>query len=183
MTIQTFWKDSAGPITLNADQNFPGYTVRQIIQTGQLLRTGGRAVRVTFEASSINGLSVASAYIGRVADAGDAYDFASTPTQLKFSTANGFSIAGGASIVSDIATFSILAGKHLLVSFYVDGAGGRDSLRGVATQAGWYNYWKLANDPATVDATGYTLNSTKVIAAVKRVEIEIEYIPKVINII
>lgn len=184
MTPQTVWHDAAGPLTLNADQtNFSGYTHRQIIAAGSLNHTGLLYVRVTFAAAAAQALTIGVAYIGQAADSGDAYDFAATPTELLFSGGHGFAIAAGASIVSDQTTFSIPSGKNLIVSFYVSGDATHDDVRGVAAQSGWTNYWKLANDPATVNTSGYTLNSTKVVAAVSRIETASLFTPRMMNII
>lgn len=165
------WVNAAGPITGDGNStDWSGYTIRQVIASGQISNTGETYVRVTFESSSAQALTISKAYIGHAAAAGDAYDFESAPTELKFNTGlSGFAISSATQIVSDQTTFSIQASKNLIVSFYVSGDATRDDIRQKVTQTGWTAYYRLlANDEATVNASAYSTGAA--VLGVMRVE-------------
>ena len=164
MTTWTTAASATGDADVDAQS---GFTHRVLIASAALSGTGQQYVRVTFEASSAQALTVGNAYIGTAADAGDAYDFAAAPTTLTFSGAAGFAINAGASIVSDKIAYSITAGKNLIVSFYVSGDATHDSLRYDASIANWTDYYKEASDAATVDATGYSTVATRAYGVMK----------------
>jgi len=164
----TTWLTAAGPITGDGDvTNETGITRRQIINTAQISNTGLAFVRVTFESAAGQAWTISNAYIGHAASSGDVYDFESTPTELLFSGASGFAIALGTQKVSDQTTFTIQASKNLIISYYTSGDASHDDIRIKATQTGWTNYLKAANDPSTVNATGYTLASNAVLGVMK----------------
>ncbi|HOD52901.1 MAG TPA: hypothetical protein PKJ08_00100 [Candidatus Cloacimonadota bacterium] len=129
-----------------------GYTRRQLIPSSDISNSGRPYTRVTFNNSiSDISLSLNPVYIGQKADSGDAYDFQTTPVELKFSGSSGFSIAAGQTITSDPALFTIPTGKDLLISFYESGS----SRLSNGVKNGWNYYYKAGNDAATVNATGY----------------------------
>ncbi len=127
-------------------------------------------VRVTFKSSSDSPLTIGNAYIGQAADAGDAYDFQTTPVELLFSGVSGFAIAANTTIVSDAAVYSIPSGKNLVVSAYCSGDASHGNVMKDNTSAGWSNYYKLANDASTVNATGYISNTGAHVVAVSLIE-------------
>ena len=155
-------------------------TIRQVIAAAAISNAGLDKVRVTFRSgASGEGLSISSAYIGQAADSGDAYDFQSTPVQLKFSGNNGFDIAVNSTITSDEAVFSIPAGKNIVVSFVVDDSAA-DNTRYKATLSNYQYYLKTStDDAATVNTSGYTtgadaaaislIESTELLSQIKKV--------------
>lgn len=167
----TNWFNSAGPLT--GDENnvdWSGFTIRQLIASAQISYTGLTYVRVTFESSGAQALTIDKAYIGHAATSGDPYDFESTPTQLLFSTSAGFAINAGTQKVSDTLTFSVQASKNLIVAFHVSGDATHDDVRAKATQTGWTAYYKTSVDEAaTVNVTGYS-TSAKAALAIMRIE-------------
>lgn len=154
--VSISWVDAAGPLTGNADDNAnSGYTHRVLIAAAAISNSGLTYIRVTFESSSVEAWTIDKAYIGQAADAGDAYDFQTTPTQLLFSGSPGFAIALGTQKVSDQTTFTIPAGKNIIVSFHTSGDSSHDSIRRKTSQANWTTYYKSGDDAATINATGY----------------------------
>ena len=131
-------------------------TIRQRIAAAGLTNADRLSWRVSFTAGSTEGLNISKAYIGQVADAGDAYDFAGTPTQLLFSAAANITVGAGATAVSDAVGFTLGAGKNLLISFYIANDAAHDIGKYKAVQANWQYYFKAGDSAATVDTTGYT---------------------------
>lgn len=164
------WLNVYGPIT--GDENnvdWSGYTIRLLVNSAQISNTGLSKVRVTFESSSAQALTIDAAYIGHAAAAGDAYDYESTPTQLLFSGSGGFAISSGTQKVSDEVAFSVQSSKNLIIAYHVSGDATHDDVRAKATQTGFTSYYKSANEAGTVDVTGYS-TSAKAILGVMRVE-------------
>lgn len=155
----------------NSDGN-NGYTQVQSFAVAGLTLPGGAIVRVrvTFEASSAEGFTITNAYIGHAAGAGDAYDFSATPVQLLFSGGASAVISAGATAVSDWATFAYNKTSALLIAFYAGGGAGSDAQRYKASVANTTNYYKVANDAATVDKTGYATSAS--LAAINKIEVE-----------
>ncbi len=127
-------------------------TIRQLISSSVLQTTGTGPVRVTFGAGS-GGASLSSAYIGMAAASGDAYDFASTPVQIKFSGATSKSFSTDQSITSDPVILNVESGKNLLISFYL--TSGNVNFENYA-DVNRDIYVKAANETATVNVTGYS---------------------------
>jgi hypothetical protein len=128
------------------------YTMRQIINSAALSNTGKVQTRITFKASTTSALAISKAFIGMAAAAGDAYDFAATPTQLTFNGLTTASCAAGETIISDWVSFSVEAAKNLIISIYHSGVSG---YKYEATESNWHNYYKNGDDAATVNAVGY----------------------------
>lgn len=164
------WGDAVGPFSQTSDSaDWVGYTLLVVFDDG-IVTPGGTQVRVTFKAGSAEGGNITNAYIGHAAGAGDAYDFEAAPTQLLFSGAAGVNIGVGATVVSDPVTFTIQAAKNLIVAFRSNGDTGADSFARNLSVTGADQYHKNANDAATVDKTGYTLNSAGATVGVLRIE-------------
>jgi hypothetical protein len=144
-----------GTLTADSTAAANNTTIRIAIPSAGLSNTGQNYVRVTFRSALTEGLELNPVYIGQRATAGDDYDFAAAPTQLTFSGGSaGFSIGTNATIVSDVALFSIPAGQPLIISFYENNTS-LNGFRTGATNAG-SSYFKAGNDCTTVNATGYS---------------------------
>ena len=134
-------------------------TFRQVIDAGGLSNTGRSKTRVTFQAgTSAEGLSIGVAYIG-VAGAGDAYDFAATPTQILFSGVGNAVVPASGTLVSDEIAFTVPTSGNLVISFYVANDAANDTARYKVTVANWLYYFKAGNDAATVNTSGYTTST------------------------
>lgn len=151
--------------TLNADKNgYFTYCQRQLISSSLWSPSvsGGSQIRITFRAASGNPWNVEEAFIGEKAAAGDAYDFATTPTRITFSGANGFTITAGNALVSDAIPFVLDPTKDYIISWDNDDDGSPgSSMRALSTLSGATNYLKVTDgDAGTVDASGYSADAT-----------------------
>ena len=151
-TWQTAWSET---VSVESGSTFAGYTLVQVIPSSKITLTGGTQVRVRFKSGS-GGYAITKCYIGEGASSGDAYDFATTPTQLTFSGGSaGFTIGASTTIKSDDGiSFSIPSGKNICVSWYEATGYPQMYANPGGYTAGW-NY--VAGDSAaTVDKTGMT---------------------------
>lgn len=160
------WVDTFVPVAPNVNAgSWSGLTTRQVIAAASFTRSGDH-VRVTFVAPTDSTFVVLSAYIGlRRLVGGDSFDFETTPTELKFNNgASGFSLAAGGSIVSDATPFVLDETQTYLVSMYISTGNAR-----YLNDASYTIWYKSANEPALVDATGYT--SSGRLQAISRIEV------------
>lgn len=148
------WSDLRRLTTEISDSTgYSGYTIRCVYDPGAT--KNATKVRISFKSANSGGVVMGEAYVGKQAASGDAYDFATTPTPI---TWNGGSttctIPANTSQQSDEVNFAITSGDKLVFSFYFSGA---SSLR-IFQDPGTSDIcrYKLGNDAATVDATGYT---------------------------
>lgn len=145
----------ASPVAAGAS----GMNVRNVIEGSLLTRTGSK-VKLTFKSatSGTQSFIIDKCYIGKQASSGDAYDFASAPTQVTFNGGSaGFTIAnGGNTLTSDEIVFDF-DGSDIIVSFHTVGTTGEGFSVKTAASAAMQAYYKnAADDSATVNATGYT---------------------------
>lgn len=155
-TVSSFIWETASEWSTGASDS-PGwatYTLRVVISAA--LINPCKKMRLTLRAASANSCQIGKAYIGEAAASGDAYDFASTPTQLLFSGAGNVTIAAGASVISDVVDFVTDGTKNLVVSIYFSGT---SSIRALGTLAGWSGYYATGDSAATVNASGYTVGN------------------------
>lgn len=160
-------------ITLNADNtNFANQTFRQVFNSS-LFTNNGSALRLTFEAHSSSTTRVEAVTLNHAAASGDAYDFESAPTTVTFNDGDAFfEISSGATVVSDTITFNYDSSKNLVVAFHIANDSGKDDVRQVSGLGGNYIYYNKAggDDTATVDASGYGVDSGRV-NCISKVEI------------
>lgn len=137
-----------------------GLTTRLVFPVANLSLPSGAVTRVRalFHAASAEALTITGAYIGKKAASGDAYDFATTPTQLLFSGSGSPVITAGNSLWSDWMDLAWDKAEGLVVSVYCGGGTSSDGTR-AKTGATINGYFKSASDAATADATGYTLQT------------------------
>lgn len=153
--------ESSYDVSWALDTDYSGLqnaTMRVVFTTP--FSTSGNSFKITFEAkSSGDNFSTTACYIGEQG-AGDAYDFASSPTQITFSGAGGFDIAAGNTIESDKISFSIDSTKNYVVAYHVANNASKDDVRGKSGLGDVDSYSKTGgDDTTTVDASGYTGDS------------------------
>jgi hypothetical protein len=147
--------------TVNTDENgYNGFTfVMSFAVAGLTLPAGAiTQIRFTFQAGSTEALTITNAYVEHVAGAGDAYDFAATPVQLLWAGAASKVITANTNATTDWANFHYNKTSDLLCAFYMGGGVGSDMSRYKTAVSNVSRYNKSANDAATVNKTGYTLN-------------------------
>lgn len=141
--------DLTAALTAN-ETGWGGYTDRTCIPASALT-SGASKVRFTLGASS-SATVITNAYFQRSAGASDVSYFA-TPVQLLFSGSAGVTIAPNTNVVTDEVVMA-LGGWTGSLGIYM--AGASSLLKYNSLQGGFSNAYKLANDAATVVASGYT---------------------------
>ena len=166
------WLNVITPITGDANKlAWTGYTGRILVPTADISYLGGSQLRVTWYASSLAGFYISKAYVQHAADSGDAYDFASTPTQILFGGNAYANISAAGNITSDAFPFILIAGKNLIFSFYVEaGKETTDDIRQQSSKTGWMAYSIAGDDAATVNTTGYVTELTNIALGVFKIE-------------
>ena len=127
--------------------------------------------RVTFHAGTTAGenLTITDAYIGHKG-AGDAYDFAATPVQITFDGGNaGVTITTDTTKVSDAVNFAWDKTSDIVISTFYN-TSGADACKNLTGLSNVNQYTKVANDAATVDATGYSGPTAGRIEAITKIE-------------
>jgi|GEM_PF-484003 len=145
----------ASPVAAGAN----GLNVRNVIDGSLLTRTGNK-VKLTFKSatSGSQNFIIDKCYIGKQASSGDAYDFASAPTQVTFNGGSaGFTISnGGNTLTSDEIVFDF-DGSDIIVSFHtVSNTGEGFSVKTAASSAMQAYYKSASDDSGTVNASGYS---------------------------
>jgi hypothetical protein len=166
------WQDAFGPYTGNetSDSGWNGYTFRGIIPTAYVAVSGTK-IRVTVKNTTSNSVTIGRLYIGEKAAAGDAYDFASTPTQILFSGGASVSLTGNYETkVSDEITFSLDASKSYIYAFDNISGDGEIWLKDDMPSSTFASFYTNANDASTVNASGYTTYTTSALFLVSRIE-------------
>lgn len=146
-------------LSLDSD-GWDGYTGVERISASAMSLPSGSIIklRIKFQAASGEGFSITNAYIGHRAGSGDPYDFSATPVQLLFGGSANVDISASSEQWSDWASFSYNKTSNLLVSFYCGGGSSSDAPRYETGLTGISDYEKVANDAATVNKTGYSVN-------------------------
>lgn len=152
----TPWLVTANLTKTGGESGWNGYTLR-ILVPGSALAAGSR-VRFRLGAGTLAGglMNIGAAYFGKQAASGDPWDFAAAPTQVLFGGLSGVSISNNSERVSDEVVMAVTAEPHLL-SVYFNGA---SDVAVIGSAPGFAYYYRLANDPATVNASGYTSSAT-----------------------
>lgn len=152
--VPATWQITAQASPAGDNGGWNGYTLRMRVAPAGLAHGGGSKVRVTWKASSSSGFTIDSAYIGAGASAGDAYDFETTPTQLKFGGNAGATVLTGALLLSDETTYAVDASKPLIVSIHFSAASAVGAQLSVAN---WQGYYKSGvSEAGTVNVSGYS---------------------------
>ena len=141
----------------DTDSDWGAANRRQVIKASDVL-VNASSITIDFTAAAATaGLDIALAYIGEAAATGDAYDFASTPTQILFSGAASASLSIGETLTSDTVAYSVDSSKDLIISIGITNASAAKA-RAESPSTGNDMYYKAgaSSDAGTVDVTGYT---------------------------
>lgn len=115
--------------------------------------SSGVGVRVKMKAG--DAVTFSNVYIGHRATSGDNYDFASTPTQVTFNSGSGsIALGSGASAWSDYLEFPVNGSTDILIAYNHNNV---TNLSAKATLSGYSSWYKISDNPATVNKSGYTL--------------------------
>lgn len=140
-------------------------TVRQVISGSHLTRSGSK-VRITVDSTSSTGVTLQKMYIGRQASSGDAWDYASAPTQVTWDGGNsGFTLQNISSgKTSDEITFEVDETLNYIISFRLTSVAGTNISSETTVGTGTQTYFKATVDEvATVNVTGYTTHTDDMI--------------------
>lgn len=163
------WRTIDSWTNVDRSQPWNGYTHRVRINKSFLGGMSSTSIRLTYQSASngsYGGASTTKVYVGVAASTGDSYDFESTPVEVLFAGASGFSIALGASITSDEVALALDGTKDILIAGQT-ALGGTSSFSGYNGRSGYQAWYKYALDAATVDAAGYTVNAIEAVGVVK----------------
>lgn len=108
------WTTIADSAFASSSDNWSNYTIRTWLSRS-VLPAGATKFRVTFGASSVEGMKISKAYIGPSL----AYDFLSTPTQIFFSGNADVTIATDDTILSDETDLAYEGETELCISFHI----------------------------------------------------------------
>lgn len=124
------------------------------------------SIRITLRAHASIGMTIENSHVQHQAAAGDLYDFSTTPIQILWGGAATKLIAAGTEETSDWTTFAYNKTDPLLFSWHLanNGAGSAKENSAISNVN---SYRKLADEPATVDKTGYTAEGGVCRAVVK----------------
>lgn len=143
-----------------------GYTHRLRVRKA-LLSSPSEKIRLTYKAHpSGTGASTTAVYVGIASDSGDDYDFDGAPVEVTFGGFSGFSLAAGATILSDEIALSLDGTRDILISGQT-ASGQPGSFAGyVSRLPNWSAWYKLGADAATANASGYTKNLVDAVGVV-----------------
>lgn len=134
------------------------YTVRQLITAAEFAHNGTK-VRLTLVCAGATGTGLDSLYIGQQAAAGNAWDFASTPTQITVNGSTSITVPPTGTIQTDWITFNFDKTKNHIISFnFTNVTNNNTSLSGLG--ANYNAYFKAsADEAAALTPSGYTAAS------------------------
>ena len=145
---------------------FTTYTVVTKMRRSENLR-GGNRVRVTFRGPNSTSCTLTAVYFGRAATTGNAYDFASSPTQLTFGGKTSVTFQANKSYSSDPITFDFDPSNPHIVAMNVSTATLR-RLTAPTESTGLTSYYRAATSEAssTTKTAGYTAQADTAYAIV-----------------
>lgn len=145
------------------------YTFRAVINPTGIASVN--KIRVTLQTYQ-HGLTVSGVYIGKQAAAGDPYDFDTTPTPVLFGGSSSVAIPVAGSVVSDEILFTDDGTDTLVLSIQCPDQGFVRFPRGTRP-ANLTQYLRSdIEDAATVNTSGYTVESSAYIASKLEVNVE-----------
>lgn len=172
------WKPTAAATdtraTLTFSSNDPGYTNHNHrVRFGNTqMSTSGTAFRLTlYGPSSGNALSITGMRAGHKASSGDPIDFDGTQVVVTVGGSATFSLAAGATVVTDWITYALDETKDFVVAFHTNAG---DIRRRANVDATNYDWWVKggATEVATSDVSGYSQDATYDMAVVGRIEVQ-----------
>jgi hypothetical protein len=136
------------------------YCIRQVFaSTAYSLTLSGSKMRVTIRARAGEDYRLTESFVGVKAGAGDAYDYASAPTRITWSGANGVTVPAGTSVVSDEITMTYDTSQSHVFGFdHVQTAPCGPRCKDIQTGCSLF-IQVIDGDAATVNASGYTDSS------------------------
>lgn len=140
-----------------------------------VLTTSGVAVRLTMKGvSSGSTLSISGMFVGHRAASGDVYDFDGTQVRVTVGGSNSFTVAAGATVVSDWITYSLDEARDLVLSYYTTSGDMRTLTGGSSTNL---DLWSKSgtSEIEVSNVTGYTQSSGSDIALIDRIEVATAY--------
>jgi len=162
--------------TLTTERNgLYTYCVRQVIEASLWSpAVTGTKIRITVKASGSNAWTLTEMFIQEQAAAGDAWDYAATPTRITWDGGNnGFApISGGATKLSDEVTFAFDGTRDYVIGWDNSQTAGQGSMAALATLAGAQGYEQIIDgDAATVNASGYSPAGAPSLEAITKIEV------------
>ncbi|TXH12494.1 MAG: hypothetical protein E6R03_12830 [Hyphomicrobiaceae bacterium] len=115
------WRADFDNVPTTTDSSWSNYTARNLVSRF-LLRPELSAFRVTIQAPVGNPISVADVFVGK----SNSMIYPSAPARVTFSGANGFTLAAGASITSDVVNLSFDGATDVAVSIYYNTLAGHN---------------------------------------------------------
>lgn len=115
------WRADFDNAPATTDNSWSNYTARNLVSRF-LLRPELSAFRVTIKAPVGNPISVGDVFVGR----SNSMIYPSAPARVTFSGANGFTLAAGASITSDVVNLSFDGSTDIAVSLYYNTLAGHN---------------------------------------------------------
>ncbi len=134
------------------NSGWENYTLRVVMAASAA--TYGSKFRLTVSAPPDAPLTIGKMYVGRKAPSGDSYDFETTPLPVLFSGAASVTIPAGGFVVSDEVVLELSGLSGLVVSCYF--AATPAARIPIGSQAGMSYTYKVGDDAATVNASGYS---------------------------
>lgn len=107
------WRADFDNVPTTTDNSWSNYTARNVVSRF-LLRPELSAFRVTIKAPAGNPISVGDVFVGK----SNGMIYPSAPVRATFSGANGFTLAAGASITSDVVNLNFDGSTDIAVSIY-----------------------------------------------------------------
>lgn len=160
---------------LYSSPGWSGYTLRQTFEIyGLKVPTFAPThIRLAIRSSNTEGMDLSTCYVGHQTAniSGDYYDFANTPVQVTFSGSNSVSIPANTRVLSDWVSFNWDRANGIVVSMFISGANDAIAASGPLDIPGALAFYKNANDPTTVDASGYTRDTAGDLQAVEGIEV------------
>lgn len=146
-----WWDLSPQAPTWTTQSGYNNVTIRVVMLAGVI---SGSKLRLRFQASASQSTVVSHVYVQIGSTSGDPYDFASTPVEVMFGGAAGFSLTADQYIDSDDVALPLAISDSLVVSFVV--ASTNVQRRASNYVPGFRMYYKAGNDATTQNTSGYT---------------------------
>lgn len=159
-------------ITLSYNQTaFTNYNHRVRV-AGSQLSASGTAFRLTLTGvTSGTTAAISGMYAGHKAGSGDAYDFDGTQVQVRVGGNAAFSVAAGATVVTDWITYAFDETKDFVVAFHTSSGDIRGRANVDTTNFDWWTK-SGSTEVSTANVTGYTQSGTYDFALVSLIEVQ-----------
>ena len=150
---------------------FTNYNHRMRV-AGSQLSANGSAFRLTLAGvSSGTAAAISGMYAGHKAAAGDAYDFDGTQVQVTVGGNASFSVAAGATVVTDWITYAFDETKDFVVAFHTSSGDIRCRANVDAANFDWWTKTG-STEVSTANVTGYTQSGAYDFGLVSLIEVK-----------